>query len=228
MTKSFEDTLGIQFKMESEKKLFGGSIYDMAHKFPSIYIKSIKDKENDESYDCYNEESFIKHVELLHNLIDTCGKDISLYFAKTYKLYEINDDTQNTDHNKAIVTFCTDALAHLSLTLNQSGKLLDKVNDLKNNKEIYKKTKLTIDEIKYFYTIDGTEYCFIAMVLMNLFYYYTTVFNFILHRSYLDNEVITNIRETLSFIVSNEFDSIRRIFKVIECYKEIETKPTFH
>ena len=66
------------------------------------------------------------------------------------------------------------------------------------------------------------------MMLNNLFYYYTTIINFITNKRYLNSEFIQSISERLCFIVSEEYESIRRMFKVIECYKEIESKTTFH
>lgn len=214
MTKSFEDTLGIQLRMESEKQLFGGNIYAMAHKFPSLYITN---NTNQDSLDCYRLESFINYTKLINNISSSCGSDLALLFAELYKIYEIYED--HIDHHdprhKLIIDFCTEALAHLSLSLKQSEKLLETINSYDLN------TELNIE-------ISGNDYCFIITILNNLFYYYTTIVNFILNKRYLNNEFIKSISERLSFIVSDEFESLRRIFKVVECYKEIETKPTFH
>ena len=214
MTKEFEDTLGFQLKMESEKQLFGGNIYAMAHKFPSLYITN--DTEQD-SLDCYRLESFLNYTKLINHISASCGSDLALLFAESYKLYEIDEDTiiHHDIKNKFIIDFCTEALAHLSLALNQSEKLLQKINSYDLNEEVNLE-------------ISGNDYCFIVMILNNLFYYYTTIVNFILNKQYLNIEFIKSISERLSFIVSDEFESLRRMFKVIECYKEIETKPTFH
>ena len=194
MTKSFEDTLGIQLRMESEKQLFGGNIYAMAHKFPSLYITN---NTNQDSLDCYRLESFINYTKLINNISASCGSDLALLFAELYKIYEIYED--HIDHHdprhKLIIDFCTEALAHLSLSLKQSEKLLETINSYDLN------TELNIE-------ISGNDYCFIITIL--------------------NNEFIKSISERLSFIVSDEFESLRRIFKVVECYKEIETKPTFH
>lgn len=214
MTKTFEDTLGTQLKMESEKQLFGGNIYAMAHKFPSLYITN--DTEQD-SIDFYSIESFINYTNITNRIANSCGSDLALLFAESYKLYEIYEGhiDQHDSRHKLIIDFCTEALAHLSLALNQSEKLLEKINSYDQNSGINLE-------------ISGNDYCFIVMMLNNLFYYYTTIINFILNKRYVNIDFIKSISERLSFIVSAEFESIRRMFKVIECYKEIETKPTFH
>lgn len=214
MTKTFEDTLGIQLKMESEKQLFGGNIYAMAHKFPSLYITN---DEGQNPRDCDRLESFINYTKLINNIADSCGSDLALLFAESYKIYEIYEGhiDQHDIKHKVIIEFCTEALAHLSLALNQSEKLLEKINSQDLNAEVNLE-------------ISGNDYCFIVMMLNNLFYYYTTIVNFILNKRYLNGEFVKSISERLCFIVSDEFESLRRMFKVIECYKEIETKPTFH
>ena len=214
MTKTFEDTLGIQLKMEMEKQLFGGNIYAMAHKFPSLYITN---DEGQNTRDCDRLESFINYTKLINHIADSCGSDLALLFAESYKIYEIyeNHIDQHDSKHKLIIEFCTEALAHLSLALNQSEKLLEKINSQDLNGEVNLE-------------ISGNDYCFIVMMLNNLFYYYTTIVNFILNKRYLNSEFIKSISERLCFIVSDEFESLRRMFKVIECYKEIETKPTFH
>lgn len=198
---------------EMEKQLFGGNIYGMAHKFPSLYITNNKESE----YNYYNIESFKNYVQLISNISNSCGSDLSLLFAESFRLYKIQDDSisHQSFKNKMITDFCTEALAHLSLAMKQSEKLLDIINRYDINKEINLEIK-------------GKDYYFIIMVLNNLFYYYTTIVNFITNKRYLNIEFIKSISERLTFIVSEEFEIMRRIFKVIECYNEIDESPIFH
>lgn len=220
MTENFDDAIKIGLKREQEKQLFGGNLYEMAHKLPTIYItKNIKESV-DGIQNTYNLESLINYTRVVRDISDSCGRDLALLFAELYKLYEIGIDNilpnpQNMFINTMITDFCTEAIALLSLALSQSEKLLEILNSDKdrNNLEI---------------EITGNNYCFIVIILKNLFYYYSTIVNFITSKRYLNSDFISSISERLAFIVSNEFESIRRMFKVVECYKAIESTTTFH
>ena len=214
MTKNLEAIILEKSKEEMEKQFFGGSIYALSHKLPLLRI--VYDIENKTDYNC-DIKCFTNYINLIKNISDKCGADLALLFAEVYNLYNIEDEIPNYNNvkNKMIVDFCTEALANISLALNQSEKLIEKINN-------YEKNKDTIIEI------NGKDYCFIVMMLNNLFYYYTTIINFIINKRYLNNEFIQSISERLCFIVSDEYESIKRMFKVIECYKEIESTTTFH
>ena len=69
MTKSFEDTLGIQLRMESEKQLFGGNIYAMAHKFPSLYITNNTNQDSLLNY--------IKYMKFMRIILIIMTQDIN-------------------------------------------------------------------------------------------------------------------------------------------------------
>lgn len=216
--KIFDEKLSQESKIELEKQLFGGHIYTMSHTFPSIYITNNKDDVDN----CYDLQSFINYTQLVHNIADSCGRDLAVLFAESYKLYEIGDSAladhfyeHETFKNKMIIDFCTEALAHLSLALNQSTKLLETLNSHKD-----------VDDLNL--EIPGKDYCFIVMLLNNLFYYYNTIVNFITNKRYLNNEFIESISERFTLLISNSFETLRRIFKVLECYEAVESKNTFH
>ena len=220
MSQEFENILSRELQIEQEKQLFGGSIYAMAHKLPTIYITKHTNEFTEDTDNLPNLESFINYTKLVKNISESCGSDLSLLFAELYKLYEIdindpNFNDQTLSLNKMIIDFCTESIAHLSLALKQSEKLLERISSYED-----------IGDSKI--EISGNDYCFIAMILNNLFYYYSTIINFIVKKRYLNTEFISSISERLAFIISNEFESIRRMFKVVECYKAIEEKPTFH
>ena len=217
MTKNLDPIILNISQEEMEKQLFGGNIYALSHKLPSLQI--VYNTENKTDYNC-DVKSFTNYINLIKDISDKCGGDLALLFAEVYNLYHIEDEITNCNNvkNKMIVDFCTEALANISLALNQSEKLIEKINDYEKIKDI------NIE----FITIIGKDYCFIVMMINNLFYYYTTIINFIINKRYLNNEFIQSISERLFFIVSEEYESIRRMFKVIECYKEIESTTTFH
>jgi hypothetical protein len=214
MTKDLDANILNISQHEIEKQLFGGNIYALSHKFPTLCIINNIDNKTDYNYHI---EYFTIYVNLIKGISDKCGSDLALLFSEVYNLYNIEDEIPNYNNvkNKMIVDFCTESLAHISLALNQSEKIIEKINNNEKNKDI------NIE-------ISGKDYCFIVMMLNNLFYYYTTIINFIINKRYLNNEFISSISERLCFIVSEEFESMRRMFKVIECYKEIESTTTFH
>jgi len=214
MMKIFDEKIAKEAQLELEKQLFGGHVYTMAHKFPSIYITNNKDDVDN----CYDLQSFINYTMLINSIADSCGRDLTLLFAESYKLYEIENDLpdqQQNLKNKMITDFSTEALAHLSLALNQSTKLLDTLNFYKN-----------VDDLNL--EILGKDYCFIVMALNNLLYYYNTIFNFITNKRYLNNEFIESASERFALVISTQFETLRRIFKVIECYEAVESKHTYH
>lgn len=212
MTKKFEKMISEESEIDEAKNFFGGDIYAMSHRLPSIYL-SYNEKMD------YNLKSFTHYTKLVRDVADQFGRDLSLLYAELYKLYGIDEDnkTQSAPDNQQTRIICDrmSTLAQLTLSLEQSKKLLEILNYFDENQ-----TEGCV--------IHGNDYCFIAIMLNNLFCYYSTVVNFIANKRYLNKEFIESISERLSFIVSNEVESMRRMFKVVECYKEIETKPTFH
>jgi hypothetical protein len=212
MIKNLTDFIFDKSQEETERQLFGANIYSSAHKFPSIYITNRK---QDLEYNEYNLESFTKYTKLINNISNNCGSDLALLFGEIYNIYKIDNESITLDQ-QIIIDFCTESLAHLSLAMKQSDQL---INNIETSFDNFKKSN---------YEIEGKDYCFIVMMLNNLFYYYSTIVNLIIQKRYLNIEFIRSISERLSFIVSEEFETIRRIFKVIECYKEVEPKKTFH
>jgi hypothetical protein len=200
-----------------ERKLFGGNIYSSAHKFPSIYITNNKE---DLEHNVYNLEYFTKYIKLINDMSTICGEDIAKLFAEIFKIYNISEDGINhSTQDEMIISFCTEALAHLSLAMNQSGKLINLIEASFDPLSIRQQSN---------YEIEGKDYCFIVIVLNNLFHYYSTIINIVMQKRYLNTEFVRSISERLALILSYEFETMRRMFKVLECYKEAEPTKTFH
>ena len=108
-----------QNQEEIEKSIFGGNVYHSAYKFPKHYITQ------------ENLGTFKNYTGLVKDISETCGKEITLLFAEIYNIYDMKDlepSEQNHTH-KFIIEFCTMAIGHLSLSLNQSDKLLSLINE---------------------------------------------------------------------------------------------------
>lgn len=193
-----------QNQEEIEKSIFGGNIYHSAYKFPKHQIT----KENI--------ETFKNYTTLIKDISETCGREITLLFAEICLIYGVEDKEieEQSETNKFIIEFCTRSIGHLSLCLTQSENILNLINKYENKDK-------TLE-------IEGKDYCFMVILLNNLFYYYTNTFNFIITKKYASEDFIKLMSERLYFITSEEFQSIRRLFKVVECYNEIDKSPTFH
>lgn len=181
---------------ELEKKMFGGDIYKKSHLLPII---SIKKEQVDQ---------FLDHVELIKDITEAFGRDLSLLFAEIYSI--ANPDKKEIP-NTTLTEFCTHSLAILALALKQSQNLICKKSILQNDLEI-----------------SGKEYCFITLFLNDIFYYYTTMINYIMNKRYLNENFLTGTRERICFIVSEEFEKLRKIFHVVECNMAIKTTETIH
>ncbi len=219
MTQKLENILSRELQIEQEKQLFGGNIYAMAHLLPTIYITKDVKEEKEGVNNHYTFELFINYTYLVRDIIDKGGKDLSLVFAELFNLHGINIKNSCSDEdyifkNKILIEFCAQTQMQLSLALNQSEKLLETLKSYEDNNsniEIY-----------------GKDYCFIVIILNNLLQYYSTTINFLSNKVYFNTEFFSDMSERLNYILSNEFESIRRMFKVVECYRAIEEKPTFH
>lgn len=205
MTKTFEEIMCEEAKIAEAKELVGGEVYKMSYKLPSLCI------ENKEKL-----ETFINYTKLAGDISDKFGSDFSLLYAELYNLYNIDENDQNQPDQNLLIISCGKAvIASSTLSLEQCNKLLEILNSHKDNFD---------NTLK----IEGKDYCFIVNMLNIFLSHYSTVISLIIKKQYLNKEFIESIHERLSFIVSNEFESLRRLFKVVECYKAIETKPTFH
>lgn len=216
MKKDFDDAILRAAKVEEAKQLFGGELYTKSYKLPSLHIS----KENeDEENTCYNTDFFISSVSYINNIANSCGNDMALLMGEVFILYGIDTTNENlvdvTQEQAMIILLAKTTFANLSLCSEQSNELLEILGsyDFSNNATL---------------EVTGKDYCFISLVLNELFYSYATILNFLIKKRYLNDEFIKSISERLDLIISSEFDALRRIFKTVECYREVEEKPTLH
>lgn len=216
MKKDIDEAILRAAKAEEAKQLFGGEFYTKSYKFPALSIsKENKDEENS----CYNTDFFINTVSYINNIANSCGNDMALLMGELFILYGIDIDNENlADVNPVqtmIILLAKTTFANLSFCSEQSDELLKILvsYDFSNNAIL---------------EVTGKDYCFIALMLNELFYSYSTIVNFIIKKRYFNDEFIKSISKRLDLIISSEFDALRRIFKTIECYRETETKPTLH
>ncbi len=65
-------------------------------------------------------------------------------------------------------------------------------------------------------------------MLNKLFYIYTKIYSLLSKKRYFGSENVECMLQRLSFILSDEFESIRKLFKTVEGFNEIDSAPTFH
>lgn len=212
MADEFNEAASKEAQFELAKSMLGEDIYEMSHRFPTIHI--INDKEN---YSFYNIESFITYTKTLQHIADSCGKDMTLLSAELFKLYELvqEDPDDVPQNNKEIAYFCSKALANLSLALTQCNNLIEKLDNYDKEGEVNVE-------------IHGREFCFIVMMLDNLFNYYSMFAKCLMHKRYIDKAFIDSLQERISFTISEEMEVLRSIFNVVECYKALEANRTIH
>lgn len=208
----FDDIISRERRLELEKEILGGNIYFQAHKFPSIYVTK---KENNEEY-CCDIEYFLNITQLLKRMMDAFGRDLSFLFAELCNLYEIDKEKDSNDPTikNFIITFYPQAIGYISLALNQSEKLLEKFSNEMHDEKIIE--------------AQGKEYCFIPIALTGLLQYYSQALHLLSLKKYFNNEFIGVASERFSFLVSEEFDALRKMFKCVECFESMEDKPTIH
>lgn len=209
------ETIENVFQIELEKQEVGGSIYEMSHNFPSLYITKNKEEETN---NLYHIDTFTNYTKIVMEISENCGKDITLLFAEAYKLYEMdneNIDEEDEEINKKIINFCTQFIAHLAHANIQSQKILEYI-------DLFEKGNELSLEIK------GPDYCFIVIAFHNLLFYYTSIIDFIAIKRHLNSEFIRGMSRRFCLIDSTEFESIKRMFKVSECYEKVEETPTIH
>ncbi len=186
---------------EIEEAHFGGGIYHDAYKLPQIIINS------------KNIETFKNYTTLVRDISQACGEEITILFANLYMTYDMKEEQNNVIHDP-IKYFCTIAIGQLALSLKQSEKLILLINEFDNKKEDI--------------NINGKEYCFILIMLNKLFYIYTKIYSLLSKKRYFGSENVECMLQRLSFILSDEFESIRKLFKTVEGFNEIDSAPTFH
>ena len=67
-----------------------------------------------------------------------------------------------------------------------------------------------------------------GMMLNSIFSNYSFVFNAIMIKRYANDEFLETMRERFSFLLSTEFQFLRKIFKSVECHARIESSDTLH
>ena len=187
---------------ELEKQLIGQDLYKYAYKLPLIII-------NNDSKDSYYRPRFRHYVEMIREISELAGQELYMLNEEIYKIYEIRDSSDKTT-NKLLIDFTVHAVGQIKLSYEQSTKMLVNLDD--KNKTLIK----------------GEEYCFIAMMLNSIFSNYSFVFNAIMIKRYANDEFLETMRERFSFLLSTEFQFLRKIFKSVECHARIESSDTLH
>lgn len=216
MKKDFDEAMLRAAQLEETKQLVGGDIYKMLYKLPSLHIsKTTEGKENG----FYDVDSFISCLSLLTGIISSYGLNLSLLNAELYNLHGINPNASPeifdsfSDYEKMIVFMCKSNMDIMSIAHTQNEKLSEIIHSHDFSSDL---------------EINSIDYCFIVVMLNNLFFMYSSLINSILLKRYLNKELIEKISEGFNLMICSDFDWVRRMFRVVECYKEIEAKPTLH
>lgn len=200
MSNYFSDVISKTLKNERDKETFGGEVYKSSYKFPSIIINH------------GNYEEYSNYLMAITKICDGMGPDITILFAEICNLYNMLDEEAN-QKNSHIIEGCLHALAYISLCLEQSNDTLKYIEKTIGKGDVI---------------LDGSKYCFIVLGLNSLLDTYAMLLKLLKNKNYFNIQFIDSIRERLMFIISPEFEQLRRAFKVVESYNTLEEKPIFH
>jgi len=198
MDKKFENLVIEKEKLETEKLRLGGAIYKNRNLLPSLII---------------TEDNFKKITEDLEMIKKIChqfSEDIVRLHADLFCNYGFNENHEKNQCSpiySIINEIAVPLVAKLSIAKEQSEDGKRKVNaELIKTKES---------------TIYGDEYCFISIILNELFPTYTGLVSLMLGRTYFDENYLKVIKERMNFLIHPFYEELRKNFKVVEILRII-------
>lgn len=218
MSSDFGAIITNAFKLEEEKKHFGGEIYELSHKIPSIILTN-------DPEDQYNILSMTSRLVSLNIFFDGCGKDISILFAEIAKLYNLEAEKEDNPIGiQLMIKGIISIIGQLGFAVKETEDLLEKLKntELKENEKI---------------EILGKDYCFILIVLNAIYYHYTSIYQYIMNKKYLTdhfvndkivNPIISYASNALSIIITKELEDTKRYFRLLQCMNALADNPTVH
>jgi hypothetical protein len=188
MNEKFENLIENKLKIEQEKILLGGNVYKNRNFLPSLVVTPDKF------------DGLIEDLTMIQSICYQFSEDIVRLHADLFHDYEFDKDT-NEDHPiyRILNEIAVPIVAKLSIA-NESAK------DIKH--------KLSIDKQG---TIYGDEYCFIAIILNEIFAVYTSLLSLTLSRKYLDESYVSAIKDRLGFLINPFYEELRQKFNVVQC-----------
>lgn len=205
MNPNFNIKITHENMLEEEKRKFGGIIYEQSYRLATIKLST--DKNNK-----YNIYSFDEMIKFLSLRIDTTVNNLIIMFADLNEIYNMELELSKEDPViMSIKENMTMSLGQLALAGKQLDDLLIKIKD-KNEK----------------IEIEGQEYCFIYIVIYSMLNYYMYIFNLITDKKYISKKFMEDMNHTIASIISEEFEYLRKYFKVIESIEEMNDTRILH
>jgi len=198
MNKKFDEIVNAKEKLENERIQFGGIIYKNRNLLPSLII---------------TEDNFHKIIDDLNMIQKICNQssqDIVRLHADLfchYGFYDNHEKNQNSPIYAIINEMSIPIVAKLGIAKENADDLEKKINT-----DIIQKKKSTIY---------GEEYCFISIILNEIFPIYTGLVSFLLGRVYFDENYLEVIRQRLDFLMHPSYEALRKSFKVVEILRII-------
>jgi|SRR5882672_941733 len=189
---------------ELHKIKSGGLLYEYCNNLPVILIN----EDNIEEYKNY--------LESINSIADMSGSDLMLMFADVCTIID-------NEAVEAIKDYFLNSLSIVGYALNQISDILS-----------------LLKESKHDIILNGSSYCFVIIFLAEVFSYYCGFINHIKMLKYTssgmivkagssDNDIpVARAQATLAFLLSQEFESLREKFNVIECYRLAHSSRTLH
>lgn len=193
MNKKFEDLVVEKEKIETEKLRLGGVIYKNRNLLPSLIITED------------NFEKAIYDLKMVQKICNQFSEDIVRLHADLFCYYGFNDNPEK-HQTSPIYAILNEMAVPIVAKLGISKENAEEV-EKKVNAEVIQKKKSTIY---------GDEYCFIAIILNEIFPIYSGLVSLLLGRVYFNENYLTVITERMNFLMHPSYEALRKSFKVVE------------
>lgn len=208
MSKELDNLIDKKEKFDTEMMKLGGVIYKNRNLLPSLIITED------------NLEKITYDLKMIQKICDQFSLDIIRLHADLFVYYGFNDNPEKHQASPiyAILNeMAVPIVAKLGISKESADDLEKKVNAQviqKNESIIY-----------------GEEYCFISIILNEIFPIYTGLVSLFLGRVYFDENYLTVIRERMNFLMHPSYEELRKSFKVVEILRivsNISNSVTIH
>jgi hypothetical protein len=202
MSNNFDTLLGTKKRVEGEKIMFGGDMYVKRHCLPEIHINSD------------NLKIYLGIIEKIDKIATQFGMDFALLSKEISIIFNLEKEEGNvTQADIVIQSVFHQALGTIACALEEINPLRKRIDKIFGKKPMEKENSIYLH---------GEDYCFIAKMLNELWPSYINLLNLIYIKRYFKEEDLLPIRERLSFILSNEYEDIRKYFKCVQCLDIIQ------
>lgn len=200
MNKKFDQLVIEKEKIETEMMKLGGVIYKNRNLLPSLTITAD------------NLGKITSDLKMIQKICDQFSEDIVRLHADLFVHYGFNDCMEESQSNpifSILNELAVPIVAKLGIAKRNAGDIAIKVNQ-----EVSHKNESTLY---------GAEYCFISIILNEIFPIYTGLISLALGRLYFDENYLDVLKQRIGFLLHPSYEALRKGFKVVETLRMVST-----